>query len=101
MTLIASDTQLEVTNKVLAKLESLSIALEHSAPDIANYLLDISTDLRTHPELTHLLSDEQISPVYQAALQLSGETIVAAKAKKAKADSKITPQVKMQLNNLL
>lgn len=79
--LITTDTQSAQLAEILPKLESLRIALEEQNPNVRNYLKLINENLRLFPDLVHLLSDEQITPIYSA---LRAETQVFISAKESK-----------------
>lgn len=99
---IISDVDAEKIGKVLEKLERLSDLLEVQAPDIANHMLAINRDLRQYPELVHLLSDEQIAPIYRGAIQMSQETFAATAKKKAtKAAKAETKAIMANITDLL
>jgi hypothetical protein len=67
---------------ILPKIERLQSALEAQAPGIENYLSEINEDLRQYPELTFLLSDEEIAPIYAAILKKTNTVIAVKTAKK-------------------
>ncbi len=85
--LIQTDIQSAQIQEVLPKLQDLQDALLRQDPDIANRLKVIRTNLALFPELVHLLNDEQIAPIYQAMILVSG-TEIAAKASKKKVGGK-------------
>lgn len=66
---------------ILPKIERLEAALLAAEPGIENYLAEINEDLRQYPDLTFLLSDEQIAPIYKAIIQRSN-VVIAVKASK-------------------
>lgn len=79
--IITSDEQAEKIQAILPKLQSLQLALEEANPNIRGYLKAINEDLRQYPELTILLTDEQIKPIYSA---LRAETQVVISTRESK-----------------
>lgn len=89
---ITTDQNAEVISRILPKLSQLDEMLESQAPGLKNYLLEINEDLRQYPDLVHLLTDEQIRPIY-SALRATTNTVITAKAAKANKESKTTKKV--------
>jgi hypothetical protein len=50
--------------------------------DLTNWMQDLNLNLRAHPDIVHLLSDEEIAPLYRGMLIQKG--IVFEKAKEPK-----------------
>lgn len=72
---ITTDEQAEKIAVVLPKIEQLAQELQSENPEIDKYMKFINDDLRQYPELVHLLSDEQIKPLYSAMRQKTDITI--------------------------
>ena len=87
---------------VLAKLQQLDNILQEDAPGIENFMLDIANDMKLYPDLVHILTDEEIAPLYQAMVVQSGIQIVAEKTKKSSktAVPKVSAATKAKLNDL-
>lgn len=98
--MITTDQNAEVIAKILPKLSTLDEMLEAQAPGLKNYLLEINEDLRQYPDLVHLLSDEQIKPIY-SALRAVTNTVITAKAAKATKEVKGTKKVSAEDGNML
>lgn len=96
---IATDSNAAAIAEVLPKLSALQSALEEQNPNIQSYMKSIGENLRQFPELVHLLSDEQIRPIYTAMQRETGVVISAKLAKKA--TKKTTAAEAAQLFNLL
>lgn len=74
--------------ELVQAVHNLAAALYAAEPGLDNFLADIHKALRSEPELTHIMSDDQIAVVYQAQIAHSKIAVVPAKAKapsKAKA----------------
>lgn len=74
--------------ELVQAVHNLAAALYAAEPGLDNFLADIHKALRAEPELTHIMSDDQIAVVYQAQIAHSKVAVVPAKAKapsKAKA----------------
>lgn len=97
---ITSDVQAEKIALILPKLQSLQIALESENPEIRGYLKAIHTDLAQYPDLAHLLTDEQIAPIYSAIRQQTN-VVIEAKAAKKKSGAKATADTANLLMGLL
>lgn len=82
---MTQEQQLKV-DEILPLLSSLQQALETECEGIEGYIKDINNNLREFPELVHLLSDEQIQPIYLAYKQQTGTVISVKKAKSKKGD---------------
>lgn len=70
-------------------LQDLEQELKSTAPNINNYLQLIHNDLKSSPELTYILSDEQIGAIYKATMISSNTVLVADKVKAAKKAAKV------------
>lgn len=64
---------------------NLCLHLEEANEGILHWLDRCHEQLRMNPELIHILTDEQTSVLYQAAIRKSGIKIVPEKAKASKA----------------
>jgi hypothetical protein len=73
-------------SEILPKLKRLEEELKTENPGIQNYIKDINNNLREFPELLHLLSDEDIKPIYSALKQQTGVAIMTKKSKSRKGD---------------
>jgi hypothetical protein len=98
--IIATDQNAEVISRILPKLQQLDSMLESQAPGLKNYLLEINEDLRQYPDLVHLLTDEQIKPIY-SSLRAITNTVITAKAAKANKEVKGTKKVSSEDGNML
>lgn len=76
-----STEQNAILNSALGQIEKLQAALEREDPNIKNYLKMINEDIRQHPELMHLLNDDQIATVYKATMKQTNVIIEVAKSK--------------------
>jgi hypothetical protein len=74
---------------ILPKLENLRQCLEAEAPNIEQHLMEINNDLRQYPDLTFMLTDEQIAPIYQAILKKENIVIAVKQSKKRGSNSKL------------
>jgi hypothetical protein len=97
--MITSDEQANKIAAILPKLQSLQVALEEANPNIHGYLKAINEDLRQYPELTILLTDEQIKPIY-SALRAESQAVIAVKESK-KRGAKVSTEVTQTLMGLL
>lgn len=77
------DGQAEALDNIMPKLEQLEQELHSENPEIDQYLLLINQDLRQYPGLEHLLTDEQIKPIYLAMRQKT-DVKISVKASRAK-----------------
>lgn len=68
-------------------LQELHTELQKELPEISNVLGAINLQLRKRPELTYMLSDEEISALYQAFLK---KAFAASANKKGKKKSTTT-----------
>jgi hypothetical protein len=82
-------TNEEKIQQILPKLTKLEGLLQAQDPELPNALRDVEKNLSMYPELAHILSDEQIRPIYSATMYQTKVVIAAkaAKAPKAKATS--------------
>lgn len=71
---------------LVESLLELQAALLNEEPDFPVLLDKINKQLQATPELLHVLSDEQIQPVYTAAMKKTGTHIEvkSSKSKKSK-----------------
>lgn len=63
-----SESAEELLDKVVPLLAQLEEELQVENPEIENYIMQVNQNLREFPELVHLLSDEQIAPLYHAIM---------------------------------
>lgn len=98
--IITTDANAEAVAKILPKIQDLEVALLSQAPEVAHHLSEINEDLRQYPDLTWLLSDEQIKPIYSALREMSDVEITTRAAKK-KTAPKVSAESKALLNALL
>lgn len=97
--LIISDDQAEKISAILPKLASLQEAIETLSPNIRNYLKFINEDLMQYPDLVHLLTDEQIKPIY-SALRAETQVFITTRAA-SKRGAKPTIEATQTLMGLL
>ena len=71
-------------NDLLQYISSLRHDLTSENPQIEMYMSIIHKKMVEYPELVHLLSDEDIAVVYQAALKQSNTVLIKQKAKAGK-----------------
>lgn len=81
--LILTDDQSEKLDSILPKLTQLEQELNEENPEIDSYLKLINDNLRQFPDLVHLLSDEQIKPLY-SAMRKKTDIQISVKANKKK-----------------
>jgi hypothetical protein len=98
--IILSDSNSAAIEEILPKLAILQEALETNNPDIAGYMKAIKQNLSMFPDLVHLLSDEQIKPIYSAARAVS-QVVIATKAAKKKTEGKASQADNALLRSLL
>ncbi len=98
--IIQSDINSAAIEEILPKLAALQEALETNNPDIAGYMKGIKQNLSMFPDLVHLLSDEQIKPIYSAA-RAQTQVVIATKAAKKKVDGKASKADNDLLRSLL
>lgn len=79
------NAQLEVTLQYIAKIEE---ALLREDPEMPNYIKWINNEVRQYPELMHLLTDEQIAPIYQGIMKVTGVQIAVTKSRAGKSTAK-------------
>lgn len=81
-----------------AILKQLDEELEKEAPDLGSYLEKINKNLRQFPDLGHLLTDEEIAPLYDATLRKA--SVVLNPPKKSKGKSKVKNDSQADLDAL-
>ena len=74
------DPRMEPILKVMRNIEA---QLQRENPKIENYMVEINQNLRSFPDLIHLLTDEQIAPYYKAVLKQSNIKLAPKKSKAA------------------
>ena len=57
----------------ILKMQALDAATVEKTPDIRSFSMQIRKNLHQYPELTHLLSDEQLGIITRGMLVLAGE----------------------------
>lgn len=72
-----------VLSQLLTNMQSLEKGLLTADPQLGSYLKESHKILITHPETVHLLDDEEISRLIDAAQKFTDTQIVAALAKKS------------------
>lgn len=82
--------------KILESLGTLQQMLIDADPEFPGLLQEIHDNLFQYPELTHILTDEQIGVVYQALMKESNTHIIVSASKKQSAG-----KVKKELTGLL
>lgn len=75
-----SDPQMEPILKVMRNIEA---QLQCENPQIENYMVEINQNLRSFPDLIHLLTDEQIAPYYKAVLKQANIKLAPKQSKAA------------------
>lgn len=79
---MTEDKQLTVED-IVPKLQQLEQMLLEDNPEMPQFLGMINQDLRQYPELTYLLSDEQIKIIYSVIRRMTDVQIKVKKAKKS------------------
>jgi hypothetical protein len=79
---LLTDVQSAKIEEILPKLAALQTALEEQNPNIRNYLKRLNEDLSQYPDLVHILTDEQIKPIYSAMRAESQAFITTRESKK-------------------
>ena len=74
------DTRMEPILKVMRNIEA---QLQSENTQIENYMVEINQNLRSFPDLIHLLTDEQIAPYYKAVLKQANIKLAPKKSKAA------------------
>ncbi len=87
----APTSQAITVDSILPKIAHLQQMLETAAPGIENYLMEINEDLRQYPELTFMLSDEQIAPIYSAIMKREGIALAVKASKKKGSKRELLP----------
>lgn len=82
-----SSVPAEVLESVLTTMEMLDAALLQENPGLDTYLVRINNNLRSFPDLIHLLTDEQAAPLYKAMIKKADLVLTPAK-KKAESNKK-------------
>lgn len=78
---VKTPEQVIAESGILDKIAQLEQELQAENPNIQNYLRMVGDNLRQFPDLVHLLSDEQIKPIYDAKRQETQVEIVKKTAK--------------------
>lgn len=79
--ILLTDIQSAKIEEILPKLAALQTAIEEQNPNIRNYLKRLNEDLMQYPDLVHILTDEQIKPIY-SAMRAETQTFIAVKESK-------------------
>lgn len=74
--------QSELLENARLLTRDLEQQLVEDEPDLKTFLRQINEQLRQFPELVHLLSDEEIAPVYKARMRLTNTEVSVKKSKK-------------------
>lgn len=87
----------ETIQLVLQQLQVLSAQIDSytqsvTGEDLTNWMQELNLNLRVFPDIVHILTDEQIAPLYKGMLLQKG--IVFEKAKEPKAPKPKAPKVK-------
>lgn len=82
---------------LLHYISSLSEEMKKEHPELPTYMQIIHKKIVEYPELVHLLTDEQIGVVYQAALKQSNIILVKVKEKTEKASARKLSQQTLSL----
>ena len=89
-------------DEFITKMKLLDQAVVEKTPDIRTFSMQIRKNLHQYPELTHLLSDEQLGILVKGMLTLAGEaTEPKTKAAKTRKDNaRIEDLSKISLDSL-
>lgn len=80
----------EVLEVLKQELIELGNQLLEEKPILTDVLERVNKNLRQYPELTHLLTDDEIKPLYQVYVRMAEvEKTVAAKSKGGKGGRKL------------
>lgn len=71
----------EVRDDILKKLQDLKQALEENAPGYEMYLRKIHTQLKDNPDITFMLSDEDIQHISKAIFKYKSISVTTKEAK--------------------
>lgn len=93
---------METVVQQMAQLDTLleASAAEDGNPDLKASMAAINKNLRQHPELIHLLTDEQIAPLYRTILAVNEVVLAPAKKKAARRNDKAETQAAIDSGNL-
>ena len=75
------ESNAEKVEQILPLIAQLEQELQVENPEIESYLRKINHNLRELPDLVHLLTDDQIAPIYQAMLKKSNVVIEVKKSR--------------------
>jgi len=79
---------LDVMNKLTAELQGLEARLLANDPEMKNHLRESHRLLITYPETVHLLEDEEINKLLDAAQKITTVRVVSDTAKSSRAPKK-------------
>lgn len=80
----------DVLESVLMTMAMLDKELEQENPGLDAYMVRINNNLRSFPDLIHLLTDEQAAPLYKAMIH-KADLVLAPAKKKATENKKNAP----------
>lgn len=72
----------EILDSARQELQNLAQELETENPDIDKYLMQINKNLRQYPELSQLLTDDEIVSFYRAYAKKAEITVSNTKSRK-------------------
>ena len=75
------DAQQLAINNAIHLCTELEVALLNKFPDMPKYLNATLSCLRESPELTHILTDEQIAPLYKTLIQRANFEVAITKSR--------------------
>jgi len=77
-----TEQQESILRDCIACIAALSEQLDAEIPQLHQAMVRTNNYLRQYPDLIHLLTDEQIAPLYQAMVSQAGIQAAMPKAKK-------------------
>lgn len=83
-----SEQQTALLNSAIFNCTKLQEALLQEDPNMPLYCKQINEDIRQHPELLHLLSEEQIAAIYQSVMKIATTKVEVSKSRGGKAGAK-------------
>lgn len=79
-------TQEQLVEQATILLDKLRVQLEAEVPQLKQAMATVNNYLREFPDLVHILTDEQIAPLYQA--MMTEAKVQLAPAKKSSSSKK-------------
>lgn len=89
-------------DEFINKMQMLDQATVEKTPDIRTFTLKIRQNLQQYPELTHILTDEQLNIIVSGAIYISGQELLpkTKQGKSAKATLDIKKLSEQSLDDL-